>query len=31
MSVDEKLGLIYLPYGAPTYDFYGADRKGARI
>ncbi len=31
ISVDEKLGLVYLPYGAPTYDFYGADRKGANL
>ena len=31
ISVDQKLGLVYLPYGAPTYDFYGADRKGANL
>lgn len=31
ISLDEKLGLVYLPYGAPTYDFYGADRKGANL
>jgi quinoprotein glucose dehydrogenase len=31
MSLDEKLGLVYLPYGSPTYDFYGADRKGANL
>jgi glucose dehydrogenase len=31
ISVDEELGLVYLPYGSPTYDFYGADRKGANL
>jgi len=28
MSIDEKRGILYLPYGSPTYDFYGADRQG---
>jgi quinoprotein glucose dehydrogenase len=28
MSLDEKTGIVYVPTGAPTYDFYGADRKG---
>ncbi|MGA7189554.1 MAG: PQQ-binding-like beta-propeller repeat protein, partial [Candidatus Acidiferrales bacterium] len=28
MSLDEKTGIVYIPTGAPTYDFYGADRKG---
>jgi len=28
MSVDPERGLIFLPYGSPTFDFYGADRKG---
>jgi quinoprotein glucose dehydrogenase len=28
MSVDEKRGIVYVPTGSPTYDFYGADRKG---
>jgi quinoprotein glucose dehydrogenase len=28
MSLDEKTGIIYIPTGAPVYDFYGADRKG---
>lgn len=31
ISLDPKLGLVYLPYGSPTYDFYGADRKGANL
>ncbi len=30
-SFDPQLGLIYLPYGSPTYDFYGGDRKGANL
>jgi quinoprotein glucose dehydrogenase len=28
MSLDEKTGIVYVPTGAPVYDFYGADRKG---
>jgi quinoprotein glucose dehydrogenase len=28
MSLDEKRGIVYIPTGAPTYDFYGADRVG---
>ena len=28
LSVDTKNGLVFLPLGSPTYDFYGADRKG---
>lgn len=28
MTVDEKRGIVFLPTGSPTYDFYGADRKG---
>ena len=31
MSVDEQRGIIYIPTGAPTYDFYGADRKGTNL
>jgi glucose dehydrogenase len=31
ISLDPELGLVYLPYGSPTYDFYGADREGANI
>lgn len=28
MSVDTEHGLVFLPLGSPSYDFYGADRKG---
>jgi len=28
MSVDSERGLIFLPVGSASYDFYGADRKG---
>ena len=28
MSVDTERGLVFLPLGSPSYDFYGADRKG---
>jgi quinoprotein glucose dehydrogenase len=28
MSVDTERGLIFLPIGSASYDFYGADRKG---
>jgi membrane-bound PQQ-dependent dehydrogenase (glucose/quinate/shikimate family) len=28
MSVDVERGLVFLPIGSPSYDFYGADRKG---
>jgi quinoprotein glucose dehydrogenase len=28
LSVDVKNGLVFLPLGSPSYDFYGADRKG---
>ncbi|MFL6353870.1 MAG: PQQ-binding-like beta-propeller repeat protein [Bryobacteraceae bacterium] len=31
ITIDEKRGIAYLPLGAPTYDFYGADRKGANL
>jgi quinoprotein glucose dehydrogenase len=27
-SIDEKRGIAYFPLGSPTYDFYGARRKG---
>jgi quinoprotein glucose dehydrogenase len=30
-SIDEKRGVAYFPLGSPTYDFYGADRKGANL
>jgi quinoprotein glucose dehydrogenase len=31
ISLDEKRGIVYFPLGSPTYDFYGADRKGANL
>jgi quinoprotein glucose dehydrogenase len=31
MSVDEGRGIVYVPTGSPTYDFYGADRHGANL
>jgi quinoprotein glucose dehydrogenase len=31
MSLDEKRGIVYVPTGAPTYDFYGADRIGNNL
>lgn len=31
MSVDEKRGIIFIPIGSPTYDFYGADRIGSNL
>src|ERR1039458_5035212 len=31
ISIDEKRGIVYLPLGAPTYDFYGADRHGVNL
>lgn len=31
MSVDEERGLVFLPTGSPTYDFYGGDRKGQNL
>jgi quinoprotein glucose dehydrogenase len=31
MSVDEKRGMVFLPVGSPTYDFYGGDRKGRNL
>jgi glucose dehydrogenase len=31
ISIDPQLGLVYLPYGSPTYDFYGGDRKGDNL
>jgi quinoprotein glucose dehydrogenase len=30
-SIDPETGTIFLPYGSPTADFYGADRKGADL
>ena len=31
MSLDENRGIVYIPLGAPTYDFYGADRHGTNL
>src|SRR3546814_10082283 len=31
VQVDEKRGIAYLPVGAPTFDRWGADRKGANL
>jgi quinoprotein glucose dehydrogenase len=31
ISLDEARGIAYFPLGSPTYDLYGADRKGADL
>lgn len=31
MTVDEQRGIVFLPIGSPTYDYYGADRDGAGL
>jgi quinoprotein glucose dehydrogenase len=31
MSIDEERGIVYLPTGSGTYDFYGGDRLGANL
>lgn len=31
MTVDEERGIVFLPIGSPTYDYYGADREGANL
>jgi len=31
MSLDAERGIVYVPTGAPTYDFYGADRVGNNL
>ncbi|MEZ4824669.1 MAG: hypothetical protein R3C61_00030 [Bacteroidia bacterium] len=31
MSLDEKRGTVFAPLGSPTYDFYGANRKGQNL
>jgi quinoprotein glucose dehydrogenase len=31
MSVDEQLGLVYLPVELPTHDYYGGDRPGRNL
>lgn len=31
MSLDTRRGIVYVPLGSPTYDFYGANRKGKNL
>src|SRR5688500_6598917 len=31
MTVDSGRGIVYIPLGPPTYDFYGADRIGSNL
>ncbi|MCF0041712.1 outer membrane protein assembly factor BamB family protein [Dyadobacter fanqingshengii] len=31
MSLDVKRGIVFLALGSPSYDFYGADRKGSNL
>lgn len=31
MSLDEERGIVFVPLGSPTYDFYGANRKGQNL
>jgi quinoprotein glucose dehydrogenase len=31
MSLDKKRGMVFLALGSPSYDFYGADRKGINL
>ena len=31
MSLDEKRGMVFLPTGSPSYDFYGANRPGENL
>jgi quinoprotein glucose dehydrogenase len=31
MSVDAERGLLFLPVGSPSYDFYGGDREGQNL
>lgn len=31
ISLDAASGMVFLPVGSPTYDFYGADRKGKNL
>ena len=31
MSVDEKRGIVFIPFGTARYDFYGADRHGQNL
>jgi quinoprotein glucose dehydrogenase len=31
MSLDEQRGIVYIPLGSPSYDYYGADRIGKNL
>jgi quinoprotein glucose dehydrogenase len=31
MTVDVERGIVFLPVGSPTYDYYGADREGLNL
>ncbi len=31
LTIDAKNGIAFFPLGSPTYDFYGADRKGSNL
>ncbi|KAB7531707.1 PQQ-binding-like beta-propeller repeat protein [Flagellimonas olearia] len=31
MSIDEERGMVFISLGSPTYDYYGADRKGMNL
>ena len=31
MTVDTRSGIVYIPLGSPTYDFYGVDRIGSNL
>ena len=31
MTLDEKLGLVFIPTGSPAFDFYGGNRKGENL
>lgn len=31
LTVDAKRGIVYMPFGAPTWDRYGGDRKGSNL
>ncbi|MFN4145873.1 MAG: pyrroloquinoline quinone-dependent dehydrogenase [Runella sp.] len=31
MSIDSQRGMVFLALGSPSYDFYGADRKGSNL
>src|SRR6476619_1197740 len=31
MTVDPRRGIVYIPLGSPTYDFYGVDRIGSNL